>query len=214
VEPAFRSAPGTDRGPRFPVGVPSRWRSRAGLQGVSDGVIFDLVERHLGDQGDRDVFPGHAVLAPEDGEELLAGRRLVGSRQLLRERLPPAAHAEATADPKRLHGTACKGMRYLRTCSGHRTCAIVWRKCSNNSSATLRVTPFTAMRDFGVAFAKSSGSLKPASISAFARARPTPLTSMSSRRISELSTFAAFTSRRSSWFPSYPDLSRRAYVSV
>src|SRR3989442_15392313 len=93
----------------------------------------------------------------QDREELLAGRRLVGSRQLLGESLPSAAHAEATANPKCLHGTACKGPRYLRTCSGHRTCAIVSRKCASNSSATLRVTPFTAMRDFGVAFAKSSG---------------------------------------------------------
>src|SRR5437773_10927189 len=158
-------------------------------------MIFDLRRGDLRDLRGRHVLPRHAVLAAQVREELVAGRHFVGRRQLYRERLPPATHTEAAADSKRFHGTACKGPRYLRTCSGHRTCAIVSRKCSSNSSATLRVTPLTAIRDFGVAFAKSSGPLKPASISAFARARPIPLISMSSRTISEPSTFAASSSR-------------------
>src|SRR5437667_5586866 len=78
-------------------------------------MIFDLVRGDLRDLDDRHVLPRHAVLAPEDREEFLAGRHLVGCREFLRERLPPATHTEAAANPKRLHGMACKGPRYLRS---------------------------------------------------------------------------------------------------
>src|SRR5438876_59620 len=85
----------------------SRYRvrgSRARLQRVLHRVIFHLVLGDLFHAGDGHVFAGHAVLAAEDREELLAGSRLVRRGEFLRERLPVAPHAEAAADAEGLHG--------------------------------------------------------------------------------------------------------------
>src|SRR5207253_1216788 len=104
VGPRPRSVP--DIGPGRPcrAGGPTRRGSRARLQRVLHRVIFHLVLGDLFHARDGHVFAGHAMLAAEDREELLAGSRLVRRGEFLRKGLPTAAHAEAATDAKRLHG--------------------------------------------------------------------------------------------------------------
>src|SRR6266511_1087620 len=101
---------------------------------------------------------------------------------------------------------------YLKTCGGQRDAvsAIAALKCSTRSSAIFRVMPRTAMRSFALAFAKSSGVVKPASTSAFARACPTPLILRSSSSTSVGAVLAASSSRMCRWIPSSPGLSLSA----
>src|SRR5438132_854207 len=69
-----------------------------------DVIVHEQVRADLFHAGDGHVCAGHAVLAAEDREELLSSSRLVRRGEFLREGLPAAAHAEAAADAKRLHG--------------------------------------------------------------------------------------------------------------
>src|SRR5437660_3770738 len=116
--PRPRSARGIGRGPQCRDGGRTPRGSRARLQGVPDRVVLDLFLRDLLDGRDRDVLPRHAMLAAEDRQELLAGRRVVLRGEFLRERLPGAPHAEAAADSKRLHGTSSQGTRLLKNLLG------------------------------------------------------------------------------------------------
>src|SRR5207237_1096061 len=91
-----------------------------------------------------------------------------------------------------------------KTYPGQRASAREARKCSVRSSAIFRVMPFTAMRSFGLAFAKSSAFWKPASIRAFARVFPIPLIRTRSWKMSGWAVFAASSSRLRLWLPAPP----------
>src|SRR5207253_10953676 len=99
AEPRPRSVRGIGPGRPCRAGGPARRGSRARLQRVFHRVILHLVLGDLFHAGDGHVFAGHAVLAAEDREELLAGSRLVRRGQVLRETLPVAPYAAAAAEP-------------------------------------------------------------------------------------------------------------------